>query len=57
MQATDNLTPLGHKILKHWRKYRPTMVATLSERNQLQQAIAAPSPLITISKSAGGIAR
>ena len=45
MQATDNLTPLGHKILKHWRKYRPTMVATLSEQNQLQQAIFAAQEL------------
>ena len=45
MQATDNLTPLGHKILKHWRKYRPTMVAMLSERNQLQQAIFAAQEL------------
>ena len=45
MQATDNLTPLGHKILKHWRKYRPTMVAALSVQNQLQQAIFAAQEL------------
>ena len=45
MQATDDLTPLGHKILKHWSKYRPKMVATLSARNQLQQAIFAAQEL------------
>ena len=45
MQATDDLTPLGHKILEHWSKYRPTMVATLSARNQLPQAIFAAQEL------------
>ena len=45
MQGTDNLTPLGHKILKHWSKYRPKMVAALSTQNQLQQAVYAAQEL------------
>ena len=45
MQATDDLTPLGHQILEHWSKYRPKMVATLSARNQLPQAIFAAQEL------------
>ena len=45
MQATDDMTPLGHQILEHWSKYRPKMVATLSARNQLPQAIFAAQEL------------
>ena len=45
MQATDDLTPLGHQILEHWSKYRPTMVEMLAARNQLQQAIFAAQEL------------
>lgn len=45
MQETDNLTPLGHKILKHWSKYRPKMVAALNTQNQLQQAVFAAQEL------------
>jgi hypothetical protein len=45
MQATDNSTPLGHKILKHWSKYRPKMFARLIEQNQLPQAIFAAQEL------------
>ena len=45
MQETDDLTPLGHQILEHWTKYRPKMVAMLSARNQLQQAIFAAQEL------------
>ena len=45
MQETDDLTPLGHQILEHWTKYRPKMVAMLTARNQLQQAIFAAQEL------------
>lgn len=45
MQATDDLTPLGHQILEHWSKYRPKMVASLKEQNQLPQAIFAAQEL------------
>ena len=45
MKDTDNLTPLGHKILKHWSKYRPKMVAALNTQNQLQQAVFAAQEL------------
>ena len=45
MQATDDLTPLGHQILEHWSKYRPKMVATLTARNQLPQALFAAQEL------------
>ena len=36
---TTTLTPLGHKILEHWRRHRPTMVEKLDQGNQLQQAV------------------
>ena len=45
MHETDDLTPLGHQILEHWRRYRPTMVEKLTARNQLQQAIFAAQEL------------
>ena len=45
MQETDDLTPLGHLILEHWTKYRPKMVAMLTARNQLQQAVFAAQEL------------
>jgi len=45
MQETDDLTPLGHQILEHWTMYRPKMVAMLTARNQLQQAIFAAQEL------------
>jgi hypothetical protein len=45
MQATDDMTPLGHQILEHWSKYRPKMVATLMARNRLPQAIFAAQEL------------
>jgi len=44
-QATDDLTPLGQQTLEHWSKYRPKMVAMLTARNQLQQAIFAAQEL------------
>jgi len=45
MEPTDDMTPLGYQILEHWSKYRPTMVATLTAGNQLQQAIFAAQEL------------
>ena len=36
---TTTLTPLGHKILDHWTRHRPTMVEKLDQGNQLQQAV------------------
>jgi hypothetical protein len=38
-------TPLGNQILKHWTKYRPTMVRRLEETNQLMQAVYAAQEL------------
>jgi hypothetical protein len=45
MIATTTLTPLGHQILEHWRRHRPTMVENLERGNQLQQAIFAAQEL------------
>ena len=45
MQEANELTLLGHKILKHWSKYRPKMVAKLTARNQLHQSIFAAQEL------------
>ena len=39
------LTPLGHLILEHWRRYRPMMVEKLDQGNQLQQAVFAAQEL------------
>ena len=45
MIETNTLTPLGHQILEHWNRYRPTMVRKLTQQNQLQQAIYAAQEL------------
>jgi hypothetical protein len=45
MPETTSLTPHGHKILEHWNRHRPTMVATLARENQLQQAVFAAQEL------------
>jgi hypothetical protein len=45
MQETDDLTPLGHQILEHWSRYRPRMVAALTEQNRLSAAIFAAQEL------------
>ena len=39
------LTPLGHQIREHWRRYRPTMVAKLERVDRLQQAVFAAQEL------------
>jgi hypothetical protein len=33
MLETATLTPLGHQILEHWRRYRPTMVGNLERES------------------------
>ena len=45
MIEPDTLTPLGHQILAHWRRHRPTMVGNLERENQLQQAVFAAQEL------------
>ena len=45
MTETESLTPLGHQILKHWKRYRPTMVGNLERENNLQRAIFAAQEL------------
>jgi hypothetical protein len=45
MTETTTLTPLGHLILEHWRRYRPMMVEKLDQGNQLQQAVFAAQEL------------
>ena len=45
MIETATLTPLGHKILEHWKRHRPTMVEQLNKANQLQQAVFAAQEL------------
>ena len=45
MVETTTLTPLGHRILEHWRRHRPTMVEKLANGNQLQQAVFAAQEL------------
>ena len=45
MIETTTLTPLGHKILEHWKRHRPTMVEQLDKENQLQQAVFAAQEL------------
>ena len=45
MPETAALTPLGHQILEHWKRHRPTMVGNLERDNQLQKAIFAAQEL------------
>jgi hypothetical protein len=45
METMDNLTPLGHQILHHWRSHRPKMVAALTRRNLLNHSIFAAQEL------------
>jgi len=42
---TVTMTPLGHQILEHWKRYRPMMVEQLDKANQLQQAVFAAQEL------------
>ena len=45
MLETTTLTPLGQRILEHWRRHRPTMVEKLANGNQLQKAVFAAQEL------------
>ena len=45
MAETIVPTPLGHKILQHWKRHRPTMVAALDQAGRLQQAVYAAQEL------------
>jgi len=45
MAETIVPTPLGHKILEHWKRHRPKMVAALDQAGRLQQAVYAAQEL------------
>jgi hypothetical protein len=45
MTEPEALTPLGHQILEHWRRYRPRMVEGLESGNHLKRAILAAQEL------------
>jgi hypothetical protein len=40
MPETATLTPLGHQILEHWKRYRPTMVGNLEGENLRELSVA-----------------
>lgn len=45
MDETNDMTPLGYKILEHWKRYRPAMVRGLEKEHQLHQAVFAAQEL------------
>lgn len=47
MQQQNEMTPLGLKILAHWKLHRPKMVQELNRKNLLQQAVYAAQELTT----------
>ena len=47
MPEPTEMTPLGFKILNHWKLHRPKMVQALSQENRLQQAVIAAQELTT----------
>jgi hypothetical protein len=47
MIEANEMTPLGYKILEHWKRYRPTMAQNLEQQSQLQQAVFAAQELTT----------
>jgi hypothetical protein len=47
MNETNDLTPLGYRILEHWKRYRPKMAQSLAQENQLQSAVFAAQELTT----------
>jgi hypothetical protein len=47
MMETNEMTPLGYRILEHWKRYRPNMVRSLEQANHLQKAIFAAQELTT----------
>ena len=47
MIEANDMTPLGYKILAHWKQHRPAMVQSLELENQLQRAVFAAQELTT----------
>ena len=47
MPQPNEMTPLGLKILDHWKRHRPKMVEELLSRNRLQAAVFAAQELTT----------
>jgi hypothetical protein len=47
MMESHDLTPLGYKILEHWKLHRPTMVKNLARANQLDRAVFTAQELTT----------
>ena len=47
MPQPTEMTPLGFKILAHWKLHRPKMVQALSRESRLQQAVIAAQELTT----------
>ena len=47
MPQQNELTPLGLKILDHWKLHRPKMVQELIRENRLQEAVFAAQELTT----------
>ncbi len=47
MHESNEMTPLGFKILAHWKLHRPKMVASLVRENRLQQAVFTAQELTT----------
>ena len=45
MREPATLSPLGHQILEHWKRHRPTMVEKMDTQNQLQAAVFAAQEL------------
>jgi hypothetical protein len=45
MNEATTLTPLGHQILEHWKRFRPMMVDKLDQSKQLHQAVFAAQEL------------
>ena len=45
MREPATLSPLGHRILEHWKRHRPTMVEKLDKQHQLQAAVFAAQEL------------
>jgi hypothetical protein len=47
MHESNEMMPLGLKILAHWKLHRPQMVASLVRENRLEQAVFTAQELTT----------
>src|SRR4051794_11494591 len=47
MPQPNEMTPLGLKILDHWKRHRPKMVTDLQRQKRLEQAVFAAQELTT----------